>query len=80
MRSAGYKVRDKVRGGSRRTAALIHFISREPGLNEPPQFHLRLADTRTGAIVGAATVPLDSTLQAPSARAAASVAALAPNP
>lgn len=80
MRSSGYRVRDKVRGGSRPTAALIHFIFGEPGQGEPTWLHVRLADTRTGAIVGAASIALDSATQTPRVRAAAAVRAITPSP
>lgn len=81
MRSAGYHVRDRVKGGSRPTAALIHFSFREPGLDQPTWLHVRLADTRSGVIVGAAAIALDSTTQTPKARAQAVVQAISvPNP
>jgi len=32
----------------------VHFLFREPGDSQGPVLHVRLADTRTGAIVGAA--------------------------
>lgn len=80
MRSAGYHVRDRVKGGSKHTAALIHFTSSEPGRHQALWFNLRLADTRSGAIVGEASIPLDSTVRTPRARAEAVVEALAPNP
>ena len=76
MRSAGYRVRERVRGGSRPTAALIHFTFSDPGPAEPTWLHLRLADTRSGVIVGAATVQLDSAIRTPRARAVAAVQAL----
>lgn len=75
MRESGFQVRRKVRGGGRPTAALIYFtFSTAPG--EPVWLHLRLADTRSGVIVGAGTVQLDSTLSTLRARAAAAVHAL----
>jgi hypothetical protein len=81
MRSAGYHVRDRVKGGSRPTAALIHFSFTEPGLDQPTWLHVRLADTRSGVIVGAAAIALDSTTQTPKARAQAVVQAISvPNP
>ena len=76
MKSAGYHVRDRVKGGSRPTAALIHFTFREPGPDQPTWLHLRLADTRSGVILGAATIPLDSTTKTSRARAEAAVQAL----
>ena len=76
LRSVGYRVRDKVRGGSRPTAALIHFAFREPGPEQPTWLHLRLADTRSGVIVGSATVLLDSTKRTVRDRALAAVDAI----
>ncbi len=75
MRAAGYKVRGAVKGGSHRTAALLHFLSAE-GPDPPPWLPLRLADTRSGAIVGVASVQLDSALTPPHAIAVAAVAAI----
>jgi hypothetical protein len=78
MREVGYKVRGTVKGGSHPTAAVIHFLFAEPGPEQPTWFHLRLADTRSGAIVGVASVQLDSALSTPHARAAAAVAKIGP--
>ena len=78
MKDMGYKVRGAVKGGSRPTAALVHFTFAEPGPDQPTWFHLRLADTRSGAIVAVASVPLDSALLSPHARAVAAVKAIAP--
>jgi hypothetical protein len=81
MRGSGYRVRERVRGGSRPTAVLIHFMFSDPGPGQATWLHVRLADTRSGVIVGAATVPLDSATLTPRARAAAAVRALAaPSP
>ena len=80
MRSAGYHVRDRVKGGSKHTAALIHFTSSEPGRGQPLWFNQRLSETRSGATGGEASIPLDSTVRTPRARAEAVVQALAPNP
>lgn len=79
MRERGFRVRRAVRGGSRPTAALISFIFQETGPGTAPWLYLRLADTRTGAIVGAAMIPLDSALT-PRARAEAAVRALVAAP
>ncbi|HEV8510452.1 MAG TPA: hypothetical protein VGQ48_08400 [Gemmatimonadales bacterium] len=76
MRGYGFRVREKVRGGSRPTAALIYFTFSDPGPGEPSWLHVRLADTRSGVIVGAATVPLDSQVTSPRSRANAAVLAL----
>jgi hypothetical protein len=76
MKSAGYKVRAAVKGGGHRTAALVHFFYAEPGPDQPTWLHLRLADTRSGVIVGVASVQLDSTLTSAHTRAVAAVAAI----
>jgi NAD(P)-dependent dehydrogenase (short-subunit alcohol dehydrogenase family) len=62
LASEGFRVRGAVRGGSRPTAVLVHFVFQEP--NGPTLLHGRLADTRSGAIVAAASIPLDSTRHA----------------
>lgn len=76
LKSAGYKVRDRVKGGSRPTAALVHFTFRDAGPDQPTWFHVRLADTRSGVIVGTATIALDSTTMTNRTRAEAAVQAL----
>jgi hypothetical protein len=78
MREQGIKVRPKVRGGSGPTAVLIYFTFSDPGPGQPLFFHIRLADTRSGEIIGAATIALDSATVSPRARAVAAIKALAP--
>ena len=78
MREQGVKVRARVRGGSGPTAALIYFMFSDAGPGQPLWFHIRLADTRSGEIIGAATIPLDSLTATPRARAQAAIKALAP--
>jgi len=78
MREQGVKVRPRVRGGSGPTAALIYFMFSDPGPGQPLWFHIRLADTRSGEVMGAATIPLDSLTTTARARALAAVKALAP--
>jgi hypothetical protein len=78
MRAQGIKVRPSVRGGSGPAAELIYFTFSDPGPGQPLWFHIRLADTRSGEIVGAATIQLDSLTMTPRARAVAAVKALAP--
>jgi hypothetical protein len=76
----GFRVRTHVRGGSRPTAYLFAFIFRE---TDPPALtwlHVRLADTRTGAIVAAVSAPLDSLGASAGERARAIVDSLAANP
>jgi hypothetical protein len=75
MREYGFRVRRNVKGGSRPTAALISF-SFPPAPGEPDWLYVRLADTRSGVIVGAGTVRLDSLTATPKARANAAVQAL----
>ena len=55
MRRHGFVVLPELRGGSGPTAAVVHFLFREPGDSQGPVLHVRLADTRTGAIIGAAS-------------------------
>jgi hypothetical protein len=80
LREQGVKVRPQVRGGSGPTAALIYFTFRPraagEGQGEPTWFHLRLADTRSGVIVRASTIQLDSMTATPRTRAQAAVRAL----
>ena len=80
LREYGLRVRGAVRGGSRPTAALVFFTFREPGPGTAPWLHLRLADTRTGEIMVAATVPLDSVGATPRERAGAAIRALLSQP
>ncbi len=57
----GFRVRATMHGGSRPTLAYVAFWFSEPGEGgERARYHARLADTRTGGILSAATVSLDS--------------------
>jgi hypothetical protein len=69
FRRHGLSVRRQVRGGGGPTAALIHFTFRETETGSPLWLHIRLADTRTGVIVGAAAIMVDSLPGASGARA-----------
>jgi hypothetical protein len=80
LQDYGFRLRRAVRGGSRPTAALVYFTFRELGPGEPEWLHLRLADTRSGAMVGTASIPLDSVGPAPRDRARAAIRALVANP
>ncbi len=60
LRRRGFTVRRYVRGGSRPTAYLLTFTFRDAEPAAVTWFHVRLADTRTGAIVAAMSAPLDS--------------------
>jgi hypothetical protein len=80
LRRLGYKVRDEVVGGGRPTAYVLTFTFRE---TEPPTvtwLHVRLADTRTGAIVAAVSAPVDSLGASAAERAQAVVDSLAASP
>ena len=59
LRDRGFRVRREVRGGGRPTAALIYFTFREPQQSHN-WLHARLFDTRTGVLLGAAMLRLDS--------------------
>ena len=76
LRASGFRVRDHVKGGGRPTLALIYFTFSDPGPEQPTWFHLRLADTRSGVVVGAGTILLDSSAATPRSRAKAAVQAL----
>jgi len=80
LREQGVTVRPRVRGGSGPTAALVYFTYQSTGRGEPTWFHLRLADTRSGAIVRASTIQLDSLTATPRTRADAAVRALLASP
>jgi hypothetical protein len=54
----------------------VTFSYREPGANQPARLYARLADTRTGVVVAAAELALDSLDRDPARRARAIVAAM----
>jgi hypothetical protein len=60
LRGHGIKVERRVRGGSGPSAALVHFVFRESQPAAVPRLLIRVADTRTGVIVGEAAIVLDS--------------------
>ena len=70
FRHHGMHVLRAVRGGRGPTAALVQFRFRDPTAGSPVWLHIRLFDTRTGVIVGAATVLLDSLPAEPTSRSA----------
>lgn len=53
----GFRVSTRVRGGSGPTAYLFVFCLRPPGPDAEPWLHVRLADTRSGAVVAAVSAP-----------------------
>jgi hypothetical protein len=78
LRHARYHVRRAVKGGSPPTAALVLFSFREPDSTSHDWLHARFFDTRSGVIVAAASIPLDSTMRGARSRAQALVGALTP--
>jgi hypothetical protein len=72
-----FTVRDRVQGGGRPTAYVLSFRFEERDAPRLVWLHVRLADTRTGAIVAAVSAPLDSLGIGAHAQARAVVDALA---
>jgi hypothetical protein len=62
LANEGFRIRSGVRGGNRPAAVLVHFVFEEA--NGPRMLYGRLADTRSGAVVAAAAIELDSTHRA----------------
>lgn len=79
LRHHGFKVWSRVRGGSRPTVYLLTFTFRETDPQGLTWLHVRLADTRTGGIVAAVSIPLDSVELSAAARARVIVDSLAAN-
>lgn len=52
LRRRGLQVVPQLRGGAGATAAVIHFLFRDPGDSLGAVLHVQLADTRTGVVVG----------------------------
>jgi hypothetical protein len=80
LRRRGFAVRQVVRGGSRPTAYLLIFTFHQ---TEPPAvtwLHMRLADTRTGAILRVVSAPLDSLGPTAADQAGALVDSIAASP
>lgn len=80
LRDKGFTVRDRVRGGGRPTAYVLSFQFEEREAPRLVWLHVRLADTRSGAIVAAVSAPLDSLGSGAAAQARAVVEALARAP
>lgn len=71
LRGRGLAVVSQLRGGAGPTAAVIHFIFRDPGDSLGAVLHVQLADTRTGVVVGDGMAVLAGLPAAASARAEA---------
>ena len=84
FRDRGLRVRREVRGGGRPTAVLIHFTFQEPPVSQGLStehgtwLHARLFDTRSGVVLGAAMLRLDSLGWSARQRATALVDSLVP--
>lgn len=76
LRHAHFHVRRAVKGGSPPAAALVLFSFREPDSTSHEWLHARFFDTRSGVIVAAASIPVDSTQRSARERARALVDAL----
>ena len=76
LRHAHYRVRRAVKGGSPPTAGLVLFSFREPDSTSHEWLHARFFDSRSGVIVAAASIPVDSTMRDRRGQARALVAAL----
>jgi len=80
LKRRGYAVRSAVKGGGAPTAYLLWFTQREPEPDAPTWLYIRLADTRTGAIIVAVSGPRDSLGGTVEARARAIVDSLTRRP
>jgi hypothetical protein len=80
LKRRGFEVRDRVQGGGPPTAYLLSFTMRDVEPGSMLWLYVRLADTRTGAIVAAVSALLDSLGSTPEARAQAIVDSLTRQP
>jgi len=80
LKRRGYSVRSAVKGGGAPAVYLLWFTQREPEPDAPTWLFIRLADTRTGAIVAAVAAPRDSLGDTVEARARAIVDSLTRRP
>jgi len=80
LRDRGFRVWSAVRGGSGPAAALVSFTFRDASSESGRWLHARFFDTRTGVIVAAASVPLDTLPNDPRRQARALFEALLSEP
>src|SRR5205823_2428523 len=80
LKRRGYSVRSAVKGGGAPAAYLLWFTQRETEPGAATWLYIRLADTRTGAIVAAVSAPRDSLGSTVEARARAIVDSLTRRP
>lgn len=76
LQQRGFRVLRAVRGGSKPAAALVHFVFRDASTESGRWLYVRLFDTRSGLLVAAASVALDTLPDDPSLHARLLVAAL----
>jgi hypothetical protein len=76
LRDRGFRVWSGVRGGSGPAAALVSFTFRDASSESGRWLYARFFDTRTGVIVAAASVPLDTLANDPRVHARALFEAL----
>ncbi len=80
LRDRGFRVWSAVRGGSGPAAALVSFTFRDASSESGRWLYARFFDTRTGMIVAAASVPLDTLPNDPRVHARALYEALLAEP
>jgi hypothetical protein len=71
LRRRGFDVVPRLRGGGGPTAAVIHFLFRDPGDTLGPVLHVQMADTRTGILIGSGMAVVAGLPRPAGARAAA---------
>ena len=76
LQQHGFRVLPAVRGGSKPAAALVHFVFRDASTESGRWLYARFFDTRSGLLVAAASVALDTLPDDPGLHARLLVAAL----
>ena len=71
LQRRGLEVAPRLRGGGAPTAAIIHFLFRDPGDSLGAVLHVQIADTRTGVVIGSGAAVLALLPHGADARAAA---------
>jgi hypothetical protein len=60
LRRRGVEVVPELRGGGGPTAAVIHFLFRDPTDSQGLVLHVQFADTRTGVVIAAGSAVLEA--------------------
>ncbi len=71
LRRRGVEVVPRLPGGGGPTAAVIHFLFRDPGDSLGPVLHVQVADTRTGVVIASGSAVLEALPRPPLGRAEA---------